>query len=213
MSEPVYTPNSHKYKEQQKEAAAEEKRVQKVVKSPVKTKTNELRKIADIFISEDVKNVKNYIFMDVLVPAIKKAIYDIVTNGIDMFLYGGTGKGKSSGLSGTKVSYRNFYEQKNGTSGSTSSGYRGSENTKNHNGFEYEDIVFDNRGDAEAVKEQMQATIIRYGLVTVADLYDMIDQAAPYTSQKYGWMDLSSAEVARVRGDYVLKLPRPVPID
>jgi hypothetical protein len=211
MSDPVYTPNSHKFKEQQKEVAPAEKRVQKVVKSPVKTKTNELRKFADIFISEDVKNVKNYIFMDVLVPAIKKAIYDIVTNGIDMFLYGGTGKGKTSGPSGTKVSYRNFYEQKNGSS--SNSGYRGSENTKSHNGFEYEDIIFDNRGDAEAVREQLQAAIVRYGLVTVSDLYDMIDQPAPYTSQKYGWMDLSSAEVARVRGDYVLKLPRPVPID
>ena len=208
MSEPVYTPNSHKYKEQQKETAAAvpEKRVQKVVKSPVKTKTNELRKFADIFISEDVKNVKSYILMDVLVPAIKKAIYDIVTNGIDMFLYGGNGKGKSSGPSGSKVSYRNFYDQRNSN---TPIAHRGSESVKNHNGFEYEDLVFDNRGDAEAVKDQMLATIERYGMVTVADLYDMCDQSAPYTSQKFGWTNLSSAEVIRVRGDYVIKLPRP----
>ena len=55
MSEPVYTPNSHKYKEEQKRAAAtEEKRVVKVAKGPVKTKKNEVRKLADIFISEDV---------------------------------------------------------------------------------------------------------------------------------------------------------------
>ena len=206
MNEPVYTPNSHKYKEEQKNAATEEKRVQKVVKSPVKTKKNEVRKFADIFISEDIANVKNYIFMDVLVPAVKKAIYDIVTNGIDMFLYGGSGKTKS-GSSGTKVSYRNYYEQKNSPS------YRGSENTKSHNGFEYDDIIFDNRGEAEAVKQQMQATIARYGVVTVADLYDMADLSAPYTSQKYGWMDVSSAEATRVRDGYMLKLPRPVAID
>jgi hypothetical protein len=206
MNEPVYTPNSHKYKEEQKNAATEERRVQKVVKGQVKTKTNEVRKLADIFISEDISNVKNYIFMDVLVPAIKKAIYDIVTNGIDMFLYGGTGKSKNS-PSGTKVSYRNYYDQKN------NSGYRGSENTKSHSGFEYDDIIFENRPDAEAVKQQMQAAIVRYGFVTVADLYDMVDQPAPYTSQKYGWMDVSSAEVMRVRGDYKLKLPRAVPID
>ena len=208
MSEPVYTPNSHKYKEEQKNAAAPvEKRVQKVVKTPVKTRKNEVRKFADIFISEDVANVKNYIFMDVLVPAIKKAIYDIVTNGIDMFLYGGTGKGKSAGASGTKVSYRNYYEQKN------SGGYRGSENTRSRNGFEYDDIVFDNRGEAEAVKQQMQAAIGRYGFVTVADLYDMVDLPTPYTSQKYGWMDVSGAVADRTRDGYVLRLPRAVPID
>ena len=211
MSEPGYTPNSHKYKEQQKEAAntVVEKRVQKVVKSPVKTKTNELRKFADIFISEDVNNVKNYIFMDVLVPAIKKAIYDIVTNGIDMFLYGGSGRTKNS-PTGAKVSYRNFYDQK---PTAQNSNYRGSENTKPRNGFEYEDIVFSNRGDAEAVKQQMQAALAKYGVLTVADLYDMVDQSPPYTSNKYGWMDLNSAEVIRVHGDYIIKLPRAVPID
>ena len=206
MSEPTYTPNSHKFKEQQKNTAPEEKRVTKVVKGPVKTKTNEARKLADIFISEDINNVKNYIFMDVLVPAIKKAIYDIVTNGIDMFLYGGTGKNKSSS-NGAKVSYRNYYEQKNNGS------YKGSENTKSRNGFEYDDIIFDNRGEAEAVKQQMHDTIGRYGVVTVADMYDMADLPAPYTSQKYGWMDVSSAEAVRVRDGYMLKLPRAVPID
>lgn len=207
MSEPMYPPNSHKYRDEQKNTKPEEKRVQKVVKSPVKTKTNEVRKFADIFISEDVANVKNYIFMDVLVPAVKKAIYDIVTNGIDMFLYGGSGKNRG-GSSGSKVNYRNYYDQK-GNNG----GYRGSENNKNHNAFDYDDIVFNNRGEAEAVKEQMQATIGRYGVVTVADLYDMADLSAPYTSQKYGWMDVSGAEAVRVRDGYILKLPRAVPID
>lgn len=207
MSEPVYTPNSHKYKEEKKHAATEEKRVQKVVKGPVKTKTNEARKLADIFISEDVSNVKNYIFMDVLVPAIKKAIYDIVTNGIDMFLYGNTGRSKSNSPSGTKVSYRNYYDQKNNNT------YRGSENTQSRNGFEYDDIIFNSRGDAESVKQQMVDTISRYGFVTVADLYDMVDITPPYTSQKYGWMNVNSAEVVRVRGDYRLKLPKPAPLD
>ena len=144
--------------------------------------------------------------MDVLVPAIKKAIYDIVTNGIDMFLYGGTGKNKSNSTS-SKVSYRNYYEQKNNT------GYRGSENTQSRSGFDYDDIIFSNRGEAEAVKQQMHDVIEQYGIVTVADLYDMAGLTAPYTSQKYGWMSVSSAEAVRVRDGYMLKLPRAVPID
>lgn len=206
MSEPVYTPNSHKYKEDKKSTPMEEKRIQKVVKTPAKTKKNDVRKIADIFISEDVSSVKNYIFMDVLVPAIKKAIYDIVTNGIDMFLYGGSGKGKAAS-SGNKVSYRNYYDQKN------SSIHRAPETNRVQNGFEYEDVVFPNRGDAENAKQQMQDIVARYGLVTVNDLYEMAMLSAPYTSQKYGWMDVSNVSVERVRDGYVLKLPRAVPID
>lgn len=210
MSEPVYTPNSHKYREEQKNKAPVEKRVTKVAKGPVKTKKNEIRKFTDIFISEDIGSVKNYIFMDVLVPAIKKAVYDIVTNGIDMFLYGGSGKGKTSS-GGAKVSYRQYYDQKN----TGSSGYRGSENTRVANGFDYEDLVFSNRGDAEMVKQQMKDVISRYGVVTIADMYEMADPnlTAPYTSHKYGWMDVSMAEAIRVRDGYILKLPRAVPID
>jgi hypothetical protein len=207
----MYPPNSHKYREEQKNVTPEEKRITKVVKGPVKTKKNDVRKFADIFISEDITNVKNYIFMDVLVPAIKKAIYDIVTNGIDMFLYGGTGKNKS-GSSGAKVSYRNYYDQKNGSSNNSN---RGSENTTTRNGFDYEDIVFSNRGDAEMVKQQMKDIAARYGVVTIADMYEMADPnlTPPYTSHKYGWMDVSGAEAIRVRDGYILKLPRPVPID
>lgn len=206
MSDPVYTPNSHKYKEQQNASPTEEKKVTKVVNGPVKTKRNDVRKLADIFISEDISNVKSYIFMDVLVPAIKKAIYDIVTNGIDMFLYGGSGKGRNN-QPGAKVSYRNYYEQKN------NGGYRASDNVRQSNVFDYDDIVFNNRGEAEAALQQMKDIIARYGIVTVNDLYEMTPLSAPYTSQKYGWMDVSNVDIVRVRDGYILKLPRAVPID
>lgn len=206
MSDPVYTPNSHKYKEQQNASPTEEKKVTKVVNGPVKTKRNDVRKLADIFISEDISNVKSYIFMDVLVPAIKKAIYDIVTNGIDMFLYGGSGKGRNN-QPGAKVSYRNYYEQKN------NGGYRASDNVRQSTAFDYDDIVFNNRGEAEAALQQMKDIIARYGIVTVNDLYEMTPLSAPYTSQKYGWMDVSNVDIVRVRDGYILKLPRAVPID
>lgn len=209
MSEPVYTPNSHKYREQQKEAAAEEKRVQKVVKGPVKTKKNEVRKFADIFISEDVHTVKDYLFFDVIVPAVKKLVYDVVVNGFDTVLWGSNGRGKN-GSNGAKVNYRNYYDQKN--SNSTPTNYRGSENNRGNSGLDYDDIVFSNRGEAENVKQQLQDTVERYGMVTVADLYDLAGLQAPYTSQKYGWMDVSHAEVKRDRDGYTIKLPRAVPV-
>ena len=53
--------------------------------------------------------MKSYIVMDVLVPAIKKAISDIVTNGIDMILYGEAGKSKKNSTA-SKVSYQKFYD-------------------------------------------------------------------------------------------------------
>ena len=104
-----YKPNSHKYKQQLKEQG--DKKVEKVVHGTVKTrKKSQVRKFTDVFISEDVSNVKSYILMDVLVPTIKKAISDIVKDGIDMLL--GTGGPSSRSTNASKVSYRNYYDRR-----------------------------------------------------------------------------------------------------
>lgn len=209
MNDPVFTQNP------QKDAESSEKRVQQVVKNPVKIKKNEVRRLADIFISEDVANVKEYIFMDVLVPAIKKAIYDIVTNGIDMFLYGGNGRSTNPN-NGGKVSYRNYYDQKNRN---VTPSYRGSESTKSGSSFDYMDISFDTRRDAELVLNELQGAINRFGYATVNDLYDSIPESmlpstfVPFTGAKHGWINLSGVRAVNVQGRWILNLPKAVPID
>lgn len=203
-----YKSNSHVSKKA--EAAglepAGEKKIEKVVTGNVKTRDNKGRKFADIFISEDAANVKSYIVMDVLVPAIKKAVSDIVTDGISMILYGGTGGGnRNRNSSSSKVSYRSYYDDRRDD--------RREERYATRGRFDYEDIVFDSRGEAEAVRRQMFDVIDRYGFVTVADMYDMAGITPPYTSNNYGWVNIRSAEAIRVRDGYVLKLPKASPID
>lgn len=203
MNDMDYKPNSHKYQERQSEVATEKREVKKVVTKPVKTKTNELRKFTDVFISEDVSNVKSYIWMDVLVPTIKKVIVDVVTDTVNMIFFGGTrgASGRDSRVS--RVSYRDYYDQKDN---------RGSESTRTRSRFDYEDIVYDSRGEAEAVREEMDNVIDRYGYVTVADMYDMSDRTPPFTSNNYGWHSVRSARVIRIRDGYIIDLPKAQPI-
>lgn len=199
-----YQPNSHRSRELQTTETPAEKRVDKVVKGKVQTRENKGRKLTDIFISEDVSNVKTYIFMDVLVPAIKKAISDIVTDGIDMVLYGGTGRSKKSS-SGSKVSYRSYYDDRPD---------RRESNYANRTRFDYDDILFDSRVEAEAVYREMQDVIGRYGYCSVADMYDMAGLTPPFTANKFGWTSIRNAEIVRVRGgDYIIKLPKITPFD
>lgn len=196
-----YKPNSYKYKEQQK-ALTTDKKIEKVVKGTVKTrKRNGVTKLKDVFVNEDAKNVKSYIFSDVLVPAIKKLLYDIVNDGASMLLFGNTSAGRKKTI-GSNVSYRQFYDTKVEDRRSVSSSR-----------FDYEDLIFESRGEAEAALSKMDEVIDVYGTVSVADLYDMCDLTAPYTSNRYGWSNIQTAEVARLRdGGYVLKLPRALPI-
>ena len=200
-----YKSNSHKSKEAVKETS-EEKEIKKVVSGKATTKNkSEIEKLAGIFISEDVANVKSYVLMDVLVPAIKKAISDIVTNGVDMILYGETGRSKKKS-NGAKVSYGQYYDRERERTTYTRQSAKSS--------FDYDDILFETRGDAELVINQMEEIISRYGFVSVADLYDMADLTAPYTANKYGWTDVRTAEPVRARGGgYIIKLPRALPYD
>ena len=203
MSELDFKPNSHKSKELLRDNSEEKKRVEKVVQGNVKIrKKSEIRKMADVFISEDVKNVKSYVLMDVLVPAIKKAISDIVTNGIDMILYGETGRTKRSGSS-HYVSYKDY---------STRKDIRPSEDSRTRSGYSHDDIVLDSRGEAEEVLLRMDELIDTYGVASVADLYDLLGKSCNYTDNKYGWTNLRNAEPIRVRDGYLLKLPKAGPI-
>ena len=199
-----YKSNSHKSKENQK-GSIPEKKVEKVIAGTAKSKKkSEIRKFTDVFISEDVNNVKSYILLEVLVPAIKKAISDIVTNGIDMILYGETGKTKSNSTA-SKISYRSYYDGGNGR--------RDYSTVRTKTGYNYDDIILDNRGEAEDVLLRMDELISTYGLVSVADLYDLVGVTGNYTDNKYGWTDIRSASVIRVRDGYMLKLPKALPLN
>lgn len=203
-----YKPNSHRYKEANKETKEQERKVEKAVTGTATVrKKNEVSKLADVFISEDIKNVKSYVLMDVLVPTIKKAIVDIVTDGVNMIFFGGTGPRKSR-PGGSKISYSNFYEQRDERR------YSNAPAASSSSRFDYGDIEFETRGDADAVLDEMNNVIERYGFVTVADMYDIADITHPYTSAKYGWTNISTATISRcMNGKYIIKLPKARPIE
>lgn len=200
-----YPSNSHRSKEQTQETeASREKKVEKVVTGKVKTKKNDVRRFTDVFISEDATNVKSYIFMDVIVPAIKKAILDIASDGVSMILYGDTRASKKNSGGVNKIAYRKYYDE-------PVSGNRSSTGARTR--FDYDDIEFEARGEAEAVRTEMLDIIERYGFVTVADMYELAGLTAPFTAHKYGWSSLRSAETVRTRDGFILKMPKASPID
>lgn len=204
-----YKPNSNRFKETQKkeEPATQEKKVEKVVTGVVKTKKkSKFNQMMDGFISEDAKNVKSYVFGEVLIPAIKKAISDIVTDGIDIILYGES-RGRNKRSAADRVSYRNYYDDRG----------RGSRMNERQAimaaGYSYDDIILSSRGEAEDVLARMDELMDTYGLVRVADLYDLVGITGNYTDNKYGWTNIRNADIVRVRDGYMIKMPRAVPID
>ena len=196
--------NSYKSREESALASQEKKQITKVTKGAVKTKKkNEMPKLGDMFISEDASKVKSYILMDVLVPTIKKAISDIVKNGVDMILYGEVGQSNKRTYAST-VSYRDYYD--NGGRGA--SRFDDTPRARTRVGYNFADIILETRGEAEEVLSSMDELIETYGSVSVADMYDLVGISCEYTDNKYGWKNIRTAEPVRVRDGYMLKLPK-----
>lgn len=196
--------NSHKNRNE-KQNLPEKKRAEKVVRGKVKAKKNNTRKLTDVFIAEDVVNVKNYVLFDVIVPSIKKALYDLVVGALDMTLFGGRGNGGAKRSTADKVSYKDY----NGISSRRDDRFA---STKTATGYSYDDITLESRGEAEAVLSRMDEIIEEYNEVRVADLYDLVGITGEYTDNKYGWTNIRSARVVRTRDGYKIEMPRALPL-
>lgn len=198
-----YKSNSDKARQEQ----TSEKKVEAVITGTAKTrKRGDMKKFADVFIAEDVGNVKSYILIEVIIPAVKKAISDIITTGIDMILYGESGRSKR-GNTTSKVSYRNYYER-------DFDRVRAGSGSSKRSGLDYDDILFDTRGDAEAVLDAMNDIISQFGTVSVSDLYDLARVPNDnFTMNRYGWTNIGGSTAVRVRDGYILKLPRAIPLN
>lgn len=194
------------YKPNSQQLPAKPRKAEKVVSGPVKRKKkSEASKLKDVFISEDATNVKSYIFMDVLVPAIKKAVSDIVTDGIDMILYGESGGRGKRRSTADKISYRNYYDRKDES--------RYNRDSVSRRRYQHDDIVLNSRGDAEKILDGLGEMIDHYGAASVADLYDMAELDHNYTDNNYGWTSIRNAKIVRVRDGYLIEMPKAMPID
>lgn len=196
-----YKSNSHKSKEQKE---VTDKKVEKVVTGDVTVrKKGGTQKLASAFISEDATNVKSYVLMDIIIPAAKEIIANVVKSSIDMILYGRTGGSKSSSSASrvSRVSYDQAYNRENRST------------SRDRRGYDYDDIIIKNRGEAEDVLSRMDELIDVYKMASVADLYEFVGVSGRYTDCDYGWFDISSARVVPVNGGYLLKFPPARPLN
>lgn len=200
-----YPDNSHSARERKQDGSSPpEKKLEKVVSGGTKTrKKSEVKKLANVFVPEDAENVKSYIIMDVIVPGIKNAIADVVS----IMLFGEAGRIGGRREKGSRVSYQKYYDDRRDDR-------RDYGRPRAASGFEYDDIIFETRGDADLVLDQLESAIANYGLASVADLYDLAGiTCRSYTANKYGWTDIRTAKVIRIRDGYILQLPRTVQIN
>ena len=180
--------------------------IKKVVKGKTTVrKESELKKIAGTMISEECKSIKDYAIYDVMIPVIKDTISQLVKGAVDMIFYGEVRPSKGGYRSGnggySKVSYDRMYDDRRHTPPTRRASERAS----------YDSISFEYREDAMEVLERMDEIVEQYGVVRVADLFEMAGRTGNGpTDHNYGWKSTVNASVERDRyGEYYIKIGRP----
>lgn len=194
-------PNSDKYKERTKKES--EKNLERIVTGNVSVKKkNDIQKFAETFVKEDLNTVKSYIWTEVLLPAFKAVISD----SVNMMLYGETSRNrKTNNRRASQVSYSSYYDRPNDR--------REPNYVRSASRYIFDDLKFEDRGDADEVLSTLDDLLNRYPSVSIADLNELVGITGRYTDNKYGWTDISQAYIERTRDGYILRMPKAIPLD
>jgi len=182
----------------------EREKLKPVVSTPAtKHKKTLGEKFKEAFIGSDNRSVGDYIVHDVLVPALKSLINDMVSGGVEMILFGERTRRPSNvtrDRGRSYVSYNSAYTSTAPQNRATSSRYQ------------FEDIIFGSRGEAETVLSHLVDLTIEYGMASVGDLHELASLTPNFTDYNYGWTNLRDACTERTRNGYILRLPSPRPL-
>lgn len=207
-----FKPNSHKSKVESRE----NHRVNKVVSGKPTIRENQtgLRAVKDAFIKEDAPAIRHYLIFDILIPAAKKTILELITNGTRATLYGSKGGyDNRSSVPGGKVLYSKYYEDQ------PNRHYEEPRRSR----ISYDDILIPTAGEAQLVVDGMRQAIYEYQVVSVLDYFDMTNmrEYCDPVQDRYGWKSLPDEipiEPVEVQINgipeirYWIKLPKPRPI-
>lgn len=200
--------------------SAERPKLQGVVgTAPKKVKKSLLSRLITGLVGPDgASNIGGYVSEEIIKPAIKNIVVDAVTSGINMIMYGDRGIPNRGARYGSSTTYRpntNYGTSYNSRPAERSYGREpvneprranvGSISTR----YGVEEYIIDDRYDAAHVLTSLTECADRYGMVSVADYYDLIKAESKFTDNSYGWRHdtISSARIVPHRGGYIIKFP------
>lgn len=210
--------NSDKAKQQEKKPGGEKpaegrKKLKPIVKGKVTKKKKTVgEKFKEAFFGDVTGNLGDYIVHDVLVPALKTTVEDMVKGGIEMLLHGAIrgSRGVTRDRGRSYISYNTLSSDRNRRDYRDDDRREVSRSTRSRHDFD--NVIFDSRGEAEDVLSHLVDLTLEYGEATVAAFYELSNIEADFTDDKYGWTNLRDAYTERARGGYIIRFPQTRPL-
>lgn len=188
-------------------------------------KRSAAKKFASDFIKEDAKNIKSYIFKDVIGPSLRDLLFNIGNNILSMVFYGNPDSGYRSGRTNNRpwgsVTYRNT----NTPYSSISRRDTERRERARYDDDEYydleEDATLKTKGQALDFKYELENALDEYKVLSINDYKDILNDMFPQaqlrirpSDKNYGWTSLARISIERTRdGRYMVCMPKAMPID
>lgn len=201
--------NSHRQQPERK--PLEEKVIEPVVTGKVIRRKKPLgRRFMETFFSGDSNSVVGYLLRDVLVPAIQNLVTDMVKQGIDKAIYGAAApqyrNARSTYGARSVVSYDRMSTNRPTPATSTMRTPARPPATQS-SALDMGEIILDSRVEAMTVLEGLSNIIEQYNVASVADLNALVAQTSQPTDHKWGWTDVSGADIKHISEGWLLLLP------
>ena len=181
-------------KREKVEAVAHGKKIQKTG----------LNKFVDFIVGDDSKNVFSYLWNDILVPAAKNMLFDMIRDGAEMRIFGEVrNRGVLNRQTGTYVSYDQISRDRD----------RREPRSHERKLSKPDEVLIEDRAEAEEVLSRMYDYWETYGIVSLAEYYDLVGVAGDFTDNKWGWDNLKGSRILRVRDGYIVDLPKMIPLN
>lgn len=213
-------------KEEVSEVVGSDKRPDKIVTGAVKVQKKGLveRLVVGMLGPDGIPGITSYLGHEIIMPALKNMVYDTLTNGLSMGMFGRDGVGRSSHHQSQGSNYggvRPVARQSNvygnayrpaSTAAPVQAPVQANVAQRRAGGNRVPDFEISDRNQAVSVLNSLQNTAMQYGNVSVADYYDMIGVEPQFTDNTYGWTgeSIQRAALQAIRNGFVIKLP---PVD
>lgn len=189
------------------EPAPEREKLKRVTTTEARQRKKPLgKRFAETFLGGDARGVGSYIMLDVLIPAARDMLTDVVIQGVERMVYGDVRSStrRRMGSGGGLVGHTNYNRMAGGFRPDPREPLR---SRRAVGGLEFEEVIVETRIEAEHVLEAMFNHIEKYAQVTLSDLKDLVGITPAYTDNKWGWNDLRGADIRHVREGYLIQLP------
>lgn len=152
----------------------------------VQTKKSLFSRFKEDFFKVSLKDVKDRMFDEVIMPGIKDLVYDFIVTGVGVWFFDNIrGNRKASNTSSSYTSYGSY------TNGGQNRQERPSQERKSSRVVNYS---VDSKEEAQYVISMMFEMLDSYKKVTVADYYQLLNQEVRDTDWNWGWRSLNGID-------------------